>query len=141
MKKILLAAAALMLVGPAMADDLKSFHTKDKFETTYTQIVNDAHAQGYNIETTCWKGYCAKYVQAQYSDGFSIAQRFIYDNGEEAREFCVGKSVQDLDRNCAANTGAFWREHYNSRTKTWETTQTFTTHFEDEVSEAPGQSM
>jgi hypothetical protein len=141
MKKILLAAAALMLVGPAMADDLKSFHTKDKFETAYAGIVNDARAQGYNIETTCWKGYCAKYVQAQYSDGFSIAKRVIYDNGEEAREFCVSKNVKDLDRNCADNAGNFWREHYNAGTKTWNATQTFATHFEDEVSEAPAQSM
>ena len=140
MKKILLAAAALMLVGPAMADDLKTFHTQSKFETAYSGIVDDARAQGFNVQMTCWKDYCQHYVQAQYKDGFSMAKRLVYANGGEVREFCVSKSVAALDRNCADSIGHFWSERYNNAAKTWNTGQMFATHFEDETG-AADQSM
>ena len=107
-------------------------HTKSNFEAAYAKVVNDAKAQGFNMTTTCWKGYCMKYVRASYSDGFDSAMRVIYDSGEEVRQFCISKTGRDTDRNCVASTGAFWREHYNG--KDWETTRTYADHFEDETS-------
>jgi hypothetical protein len=138
---IILAALAISASAVhAQADDASlptvmkdGTHTKSHFEKTCTEVVNDGLAQGFRIETTCWKDYCQKHVSADYKNGDALdAFRLNYKNGEETRLFCVTTKDKINDRNCVASTGAFWREHYDG--SVWSTTATYADHFEDEAS-------
>ena len=142
MKTLLTATAMLAaLAAPthAYAEDAslpnvikEGTHTLMHFEKTYWEAVNDAKAQGVGIEVTCWKDFCSNYVHSSYPNGtFVSAFRLVYKNGSEVRQFCVSEKGESDDRNCAASTGGFWREHFSNNT--WTTTQVYADHFSDEA--------
>jgi hypothetical protein len=103
------------------------------FEKAYSGIVASATQHGVLPETHCWKGYCSTSMYVQYSDGFAVAFRNVYDNGVETRNFCAGRNTDQNTRHCAWSTGLVIDNHFDGHG--WQTTQTIAKVFDDEPTE------